>query len=60
VLTTGAPAGPAEVTITGTAQALTVLIFGGSDAEIDITGDAGAVQRFRRLIGTMATVVQPV
>jgi len=60
VLTTGAPAGPAEVTITGTAQALTALIFAGSDAEIDITSDAGAVQRFRHLIGTMATVVQPV
>jgi DNA-binding HxlR family transcriptional regulator len=49
----------ADVTITGTARALTALIFAGSDAEIDVTGDAEAVRRFRRLIGTMATVVQP-
>ena len=60
LLTTGAPSAPADVTITGTAQALTALIFAGSDAELDITGDDEAVQRFRRLIGTMATVVQPV
>ena len=64
-LTTGAPtaieesAGPAEVTITGTGQALTALIFAGSDAGIDITGEPAAIQRFRQLIGTMATVVQP-
>jgi DNA-binding HxlR family transcriptional regulator len=60
VLSTGAPSVPAEVTITGTAQALTALVFAGSDAEIDVTGDPGAVRRFRRLAGTMATVVQPV
>ena len=59
VLTTGTPSAPAEVTITGTASALTALIFAGSDAEIDLRGDTGAVQRFRHLIGTMATVVQP-
>ena len=59
-LTTGAPSAPADVTITGTTRALTALIFAGSDAEIDITGETEAVQRFRRLIGTMATVVQPV
>ena len=59
VLTTGAPPAPAEVTITGTAQALTALVFAGSDAALDITGETEAVQRFRRLIGTMATVVQP-
>ena len=59
VLTTGAPSAPADVTITGTSQALTALVFAGSDAEIDLTGDPGAVQRFRHLIGTMATVVQP-
>ncbi len=59
-LTTGAPSAPADVTITGTTQALTALIFAGSDAEIDISGETEAVQRFRRLIGTMATVVQPV
>jgi DNA-binding HxlR family transcriptional regulator len=59
-LTTGAPSAPADVTITGTTQALTALIFAGSDAEIDITGETGAVRRFRGLIGAMATVVQPV
>jgi DNA-binding HxlR family transcriptional regulator len=59
-LTTGAPSAPADVTITGTTRALAALIFAGSDAEIDITGETEAVQRFRRLIGTMATVVQPV
>jgi DNA-binding HxlR family transcriptional regulator len=58
-LSTGVPSEPAEVTITGTAQALTALIFAGSDTGIDITGDTTAVQRFRRLIGTMAGVVQP-
>jgi DNA-binding HxlR family transcriptional regulator len=58
-LTTGAPSGPPEVTISGTAQGLTALIFAGSDADIDISGESGAVRRFRYLIGTMATVVQP-
>jgi DNA-binding HxlR family transcriptional regulator len=56
-LTTGAPSGPAEVTITGTIQGLIALIFAGSDADIDIVGEPGAVKRFRQLIGTMATVV---
>jgi hypothetical protein len=60
LLTTGAPSAPAEVTITGTARALTALVFAGSDAGLDITGAAEAVQRFRQLIGTMAAVVQPV
>ena len=58
-LTTGAPSGPVEVTISGTSQGLTALIFAGSDADIDISGEPGAVRRFRHLIGTMATVVQP-
>ena len=57
-LATGAPSAPAGVTITGTAQALTALIFAGSDAGLDIVGETGPVQRFRRLIGTMATVIQ--
>ena len=51
---------PADVTITATTPALTTLIFAGSDFGIDITGEPGAVQRFRRLISTMATVVHPV
>ncbi len=54
-----APA-PADVTITGTARALTTLIFAGSDAAIEIAGESVAVQRFRQLISTMAAVVQPV
>ena len=58
-LTTGVPSAPGEVTITGTAQALTALIFAGSDTGIDIAGETAAIQRFRQLIGTMATVVQP-
>jgi DNA-binding HxlR family transcriptional regulator len=59
-LTAGAPPAPADVTITATTRALAALIFAGSDTGVDITGDTGAVQRFRRLIGTMATVVEPV
>jgi len=55
-----APAAPADVTITATTQALTGLIFDGSDADIDITGKPRAVERFRRLISTMATLVPPV
>ena len=58
-LTLGAPAAPADVTITATTQALTALIFAGSDRDIAITGNSGPVQRFRQLISTMATVVQP-
>ena len=51
---------PADVTITATAQSLAALIFTGSDAGIDITSATGAAERFRRLIGAMAVVVQPV
>ena len=57
-LTARAPPAPADVTITATTQALTALIFAGSDTGIDITGETGPVQRFRQLISTMATVVQ--
>jgi hypothetical protein len=53
-------AGTGHVTITATTQFLAGLIFTGSDAGIDITGETGAAERFRRLIGTMAVVVQPV
>ena len=59
-LTTTIPPAPADVTITATTQALTALIFAGSGTGIDITGEPGPVQRFRRLISTMATVVDPV
>ncbi len=58
-LTAGPPPARAEVTIAATAQALTALIFAGSDKGVDITGEAGPVQRFRQLITTMAAVVQP-
>ena len=58
-LAAGAPPARADVTITATTQALTALIFAGSDTGIDITGETGAVQRFRQLISTMATVVHP-
>jgi DNA-binding HxlR family transcriptional regulator len=54
-----APPAPADVTITATTQALTALIFAGSDADIDITAKPRAAERFRRLISTMATVVHP-
>ena len=58
-LTAKTPTAPVNVTITATTQALTALIFAGSDTGIEITGETGPVQRFRRLISTMATVVQP-
>jgi DNA-binding HxlR family transcriptional regulator len=51
------PPAPADVTITATTGALAGFIFTGSDAGLDITGEPGAVDRFRQLIGTMATVV---
>jgi DNA-binding HxlR family transcriptional regulator len=59
-LTAGTPPEPADVTIIATTQALTAFIFAGSDRGIDITGEPGAVQRFRPLISTMATVIDPV
>jgi DNA-binding HxlR family transcriptional regulator len=58
-LTAKAPSAPADVTITATAEALTALIFGGSDLAVHITGEPGPVQRFRQLISTLATVVHP-
>jgi DNA-binding HxlR family transcriptional regulator len=56
-LTAGTPAAPADVAINATTQALAALIFAGSDRDLDITGEPASVQRFRQLIGTMATVV---
>jgi DNA-binding HxlR family transcriptional regulator len=58
-LTAGAPSTQADVTINATTQGLTALIFRGLDDGVDITGESGPVQRFRRLISTMAAVVQP-
>ncbi len=56
-LTAGTQAAPADVAITATTRALAALIFAGSDRDLDITGEPASVQRFRQLIGTMATVV---
>jgi DNA-binding HxlR family transcriptional regulator len=56
-LTAGTPAAPADVTISATTQAVAAFIFTQSDRDLDITGEPGPVQRFRQLIGTMATVV---
>ena len=55
----GCPAAPADVTITATSQDLATFIFGGPDRGIEITGEAGQVERFRRLIGAMAAVAEP-
>jgi hypothetical protein len=54
-----APAAPADVTITATAQDLAGFIFGRPDSDVEITGDAGQVERFRQLIGTMAAIAEP-
>jgi len=59
-LTAKRPSVPADVTITATTQSLTNLIFAGSDRDLDITRETGAVQRFRQQISTLATVVQPI
>jgi DNA-binding HxlR family transcriptional regulator len=58
-LTAGTPPADADVTVTGTTESLTALIFAGSDAGLDIAGDPGAVRRFRGEIAAMATVVDP-
>jgi DNA-binding HxlR family transcriptional regulator len=58
-LTTRISSALADVTITATAQALSAFIFTGSDGDIDITGESEPVQRFRQLISTMSTVVNP-
>lgn len=58
-VTVGPPPTPADVTITATTHGLAALIFArsGLDNTADITGDAAAVERFRRLIGALGTVV---
>ena len=58
-LSANAPAAPADVTITATGQDLAAFIFGGPDRGIEITGEAGQVDKFRRLIGAMAAVAEP-
>jgi DNA-binding HxlR family transcriptional regulator len=59
-LSAKAPATPADVTVTATAQDLAAFIFGRPGSSVEITGEAGQVERFRRLIRAMAAVVQPV
>jgi DNA-binding HxlR family transcriptional regulator len=56
-LTAQVPAAPADVTITATARGLAAFIFARAEDGIELTGEAAAVQRFRQLITTMATVV---
>jgi DNA-binding HxlR family transcriptional regulator len=58
-LSSGAPAGPADVTVTATAEALAAFIFGRQDPGLDITGETAPVQRFRQLISALATVADP-
>ncbi|MGH3149534.1 MAG: hypothetical protein ACRDOB_02230, partial [Streptosporangiaceae bacterium] len=58
-LTAGTPPAPADVTITATTRALAACIFAGSEAALDIAGESGPVQRFRKLISAMAVVVDP-
>jgi DNA-binding HxlR family transcriptional regulator len=55
--TARAPAAPADVTLTGTTDALANLVFAGSDNDIEITGDASQVERFRELIGALPAVI---
>jgi DNA-binding HxlR family transcriptional regulator len=56
-LAAGGPSAPADVAITATAGSLAAFIFAGADAGLDIAGDAAPVERFRRLITTLAGVV---
>jgi DNA-binding HxlR family transcriptional regulator len=60
-LTTKAPPGKADVTITSTTESLAAFIFAQPDLDLDldIIGDTVQVQRFRQLISTVATVVRP-
>ena len=59
-LTAGTPPPPADVTITATTQALAAFIFARPDLDLEITGEAEAVHRFRQLISIVATIVPPV
>jgi len=58
-LSAKAPAALPDVTVTATAQDLAAFIFGRPDTSVEITGEAGQVERFRRLIGAMAAVAEP-
>jgi DNA-binding HxlR family transcriptional regulator len=58
-LTADGPPPLADVTITATTEALTAHIFVDPDVDIGIEGGTEPVRRFRRLIRTVATVVDP-
>ena len=58
-LSANAPTAAADVTITATSHDLAAFIFGGPDRSIEITGEAGQVEKFRRLIGAMAAAAEP-
>jgi DNA-binding HxlR family transcriptional regulator len=57
-ITAQAPPPPADVTVTATTESLRKLVFAGLDRDIEITGEARQVERFRRLIGAMSEVVR--
>jgi DNA-binding HxlR family transcriptional regulator len=59
-LTAEAPPARADVTITASTESLAAFIFGRPepDLDLDIAGEAGPVERFRKLIATLATVAQ--
>jgi DNA-binding HxlR family transcriptional regulator len=56
-ITAKAPSAPADVTVTTTTESLAALVFAGSAPGVEITGDAGQVERFRHLIGAMSDLV---
>jgi len=56
-ITAKAPPTPADVTVIATTESLATLVFAGSDHDIEISGDARQVGRFRHLIGAMSDVV---
>jgi hypothetical protein len=59
-LATTDPRARADVTVTATVETFVQFVFAPPDTagpDIDITGDAEAVQRFTRLVGALADVV---
>jgi DNA-binding HxlR family transcriptional regulator len=58
-LTIQPPAVPADVTITATTGSLAAFVATGYDHDVEVSGDAAHTGRFRQLISTMSTVVNP-
>jgi DNA-binding HxlR family transcriptional regulator len=56
-LTVQRPTAPTDVTVTATTTALAAFIATGRDQDVDIAGPPAHVERFRRLIATMSTIV---